>query len=69
MTEFRVCIEFQADNIRDKIIECRNEQRAQKIINDLETDALGLKKVHLAPYWSGYQAHIETREGTEWTRQ
>lgn len=71
MTEYRVRIELQPDNIRDKIIECKTLKRAEKIIADLEYDWLGMGKVklYLAPAWHGYQATIETREVTEWTRQ
>jgi hypothetical protein len=70
MTEYRVRIEFAPDNIRDKIIECKTLQRAEKVIDDLENDWLGMGKVKLslAPYWHGYTATIETREVTEWTR-
>jgi hypothetical protein len=63
MTEYRVLIRFEPDNIRDKVIECKTEKRAEKIIDDLETDALGIKKVHLAPYWRGYRSRDPNERG------
>lgn len=69
-TEYRVVLKFDKRwNMRDKVIDCKTEKRAQKIVDDMETDALGLGRVHLSPYWQDYEAEIQTREVTEWTRQ